>query len=391
MDTEHRRLRRCSLAQEASREDRGNRYIPELDGLHGQRFEFPLAAILIVVSACLFARAWWGHWLFMAILSGGAVVIVGSWFHLRAVVSPLSLLPAALLLFYYSGQTLAPVLLAQRSSATYDAFLFYVDRGFGFSPGILVYRWVGSVPYLDQFFFGVYTALSSAMGCCFAAHMGQARPPWKIVVLLAVTVTIGVLCYNLLPACGPLMLLGVRDFTHGDVFAAFPGTRPAMVSLALKFPRNAMPSLHMAWALVLLWISRDLRRGRWLAAVFAFLTAVATLSTGEHYLVDVIVAFPFALACWSLCVGDVPLSHPRRTLTITGGAFVYLAWIAVIRFAPGLFYASPVIPWLASIATVTGTLFAVYSQPAINLTGWKTTSYPRAVLKARGASAGFGD
>jgi hypothetical protein len=306
----------------------------------------------------------------MAMLSGGAVVIVGSWFRLRGVASPLNLIPASLLLFYYSNlpAKLVPFLTVGKSSTTYDVYLYYVDRSFGFSPSILVCRWVSSVPHLDQFFFGIYMALSLAMGICFSAYIGRgARPSWKIVVALFAAATIGVLSYNLLPACGPLMLLGTRDFLHGDAFAAFTGSRPAVVSLALRYPRNAMPSLHMTWALILLWISRGLRRGRWLAAIFAFLTAVATLSTGEHYLVDLVVAFPFALVIWSMCVGDVPLSHPRRTLTIAAGTLTFVAWIVVIRFAPGAFYASLVIPWLTSIATVAGTLIGIYSQPPISL------------------------
>jgi hypothetical protein len=170
------------------------------------------------------------------------------------------------------------------------------------------------------------------------------------------------------------MLLGGNDFYSGDAFAAFPGTQPAMVAVTPKYPRNAMPSLHMTWALLVLWISRDLGRGHWLAAIFAFFTAVATLSIGEHYLVDLVVAFPFALAIWNLCIGDVPLSHPKRTLTVAGGACVYLAWTAAIRFSPTIFYASPVIPWLASAATVAGTLFIVYSQPAIPFANREATS-----------------
>jgi hypothetical protein len=333
-----------------------------------KRLEFPLTALLLVVSALLFLQFWWGQWLFMAILSSGALVIVGSWVRWRKIASPLNLIAAALLFLYYANlpAKLVPFLTFDKSQATYDAFLFYVDRSFGRSLSVLVAELVGSVPHLDVFFFGVYMALSLAMGICYSAHMRQSRPPWKIAVLLITTVTVGVLCYNLLPACGPLMLLGRSGFLHGDPSAVFPDARPAMVGLSMKFPRNAMPSLHMTWALILLWISRDLRWGRWLAAFFAMLTVVATLSTGEHYLVDLVAAFPFAFAIWHSCVGDVPFSHPRRTLSIFGGAFAYLGWIVVIRIAPSVFYASPIVPWLAAIATVGGTLFAVYSQPAIS-------------------------
>ncbi|MGA9529710.1 MAG: phosphatase PAP2 family protein [Terriglobales bacterium] len=333
-----------------------------------KRLEFPLAALLLAVSAFFFGRDWWGHWLFMAIFAAGPAIIVGSWLRLRRLASPLNLVPASLLLIYYTNlpPKLLPFLTVDKTASTCDLFLYYVDRSFGFSPSILVCHWVSLVPHLNQFFFGIYMALSVAMGACFAAHMAQERPPWRIVLVLAAALNIGVLVYNLLPACGPLMLLGNRDFLHGDAFAAFAGMQPIPVSLPMKFPRNAMPSLHMTWALLVLWISRDMRRGTWHAAIFAILTAVATLSTGEHYLVDLVVAFPFALAIWNLCVGEVPLSHPRRMLTIAGGAFAYLAWIFAIRFAPATFYVSPVLPWLASIATVTVTLLAVYSRPAVS-------------------------
>jgi hypothetical protein len=345
------------------------------NNLVNKRIIFFWMVLILVLSAWLFARAWWEHWLYLVILSSGAGVIVGCWVHRRGVASPFNLLAAALLLVYYTEipEKIASFLTVERSPSTYDAVLYYVDRSFGFAPSILVCHWVGSIPHLNQFFFGVYLALSLAMGVCYAAHMGQARPPWSIVVLLFATATVGVLCYNLLPACGPLMLLGAPDFLHGNAFAISPITQPAVVFMSPHFARNAMPSLHMTWVLILVWISRDLRRGHWLAAIFALLTAVATLSTGEHYLVDLVVAFPFAFAIWNLFVGNTPLSHPRRTLSIAVGTSVYLAWIGVIQFDPGLFYISPVIPWLASLATVTGTLYAVYSLPPIDFANRKNS------------------
>lgn len=334
-----------------------------------ERFKLPLVMLLLLVSACLYLRVWWGNYLFMAVYSGGAVVIAAACFGRRQSISSLNLLPAALLLLYYTHipDMLAASLTYLKTTATYDGFLLYVDRSFGFSPSILISRWVGNL-HLSPFFFGVYIALSIAIGASFASHINQGEPPWKIVWVLLSAVIIGVLCYNLLPACGPRMLLGGNEFNTGDPFVAVfpPGAQPVMLAVAAKYPRNAMPSLHMTWALLVLWICRDLKRGYLPAAGFAFLTAVATLAVGEHYLVDLVVAFPFALAVWNLCVGDVPLSHPRRVLTIIAATSTYLAWITVIRFAPNVFYISPLVPWLASTLTIAGTLLAVHSQPAIS-------------------------
>ena len=67
---------------------------------------------------------------------------------------------------------------------------------------------------------------------------------------------LGVLFYNMLPACGPAHIFG----------AAFPFHPPSIadvmhmnvVPVLLKGARNAIPSLHMAWVLLVWWNSRGL-------------------------------------------------------------------------------------------------------------------------------------
>ena len=78
---------------------------------------------------------------------------------------------------------------------------------------------------------------------------------------------LGSLLYLLCPAVGP-------------VWAQTPGA-----------PRNCMPSMHLTWALLLFCYSP-----RWLrpfAAIFALLTALATLGLGEHYVLALVAALPF--------------------------------------------------------------------------------------------------
>jgi hypothetical protein len=337
-----------------------------------KRFESPFAALVLVASACLFLQRWWGNWLFAAFYSGGTIVIMGVVIMIARrrrirFASALNLLPAALLLLYYTriADRVAESLTFLKTTATYDGYLLYIDRSFGFSPSLLVSHFVGGL-HLLSFFFWIYLALAIAIGASFAIHIGNGQPNWRIVLVLLIAVVVGASCYNLLPACGPRMLLGPDRFLTGNVFAAaFPNSRPSMVAVAPKYPRNAMPSLHMTWALLVLWLSRSLKRWHLAAAVFAFLTAVATLAIGEHYLVDLVVAFPFALAIWSLCLGAVPLSDPKRTLKTVGAMCLFFGWIAVMRFVPTVFYAARAVPWGASILTVCGTLWAVYIEPPI--------------------------
>ncbi len=75
--------------------------------------------------------------------------------------------------------------------------------------------------------------------------------------------------------------------------APSPAVGPAWVGV-VNAPRNAMPSLHMTWALLALWYSP--RRLLWASAVSVRLTALATVGLGEHYLIDLAAAVPFTWA-----------------------------------------------------------------------------------------------
>ena len=85
-----------------------------------------------------------------------------------------------------------------------------------------------------------------------------------------------------------LLLAAVAGFF---LYMAFPAVGPGQVGHP-KEPRNCMPSLHLAWALMLVYFSDRFRV--WFV-VFAALMAVATLTTGQHYLVDLIAAVPFTI------------------------------------------------------------------------------------------------
>jgi hypothetical protein len=291
----------------------------------------------------------------------GPLAIFGAWFRYRNKVSIWQLAPAfALILFvFYRGWVFRQLSLA---GLTYDYYLLYVDRAFGFHPSIATYAIVerfGLFPFISL----VYESLCLCLGLCYAAHIGPSRKAGRVFAILLLPGILGPLCYKLLPACGPVWLLGSPCYT-GEIATTCANVSfsdLSLIQLDGSWPRNAMPSMHMAWALLIWWSCRDMKLGRWVALAFAFGIALATLGGGEHYLVDLVAAFPFSLAVWSLCMGDVRLHHPRRMLPFAGSCAVLLVWIACIRLAPQLFWISPVIPWAASIAIVAGTLVTLSS------------------------------
>jgi hypothetical protein len=155
----------------------------------------------------------------------------------------------------------------------------------------------------------------------------------------------------MLPACGPVHVFG----------AAFPWHPPSIaeamemnvVPILLKGARNAMPSLHMAWVLLVWWNSKGLARWvRAIALLFVVLTAMATLGSGEHYFIDLVVAFPFSLMVQALCSYSLPFRGGARRTAFLFGTFVTLTWLALLSFTTRFFWSSPVVPWAMVVATV---------------------------------------
>jgi len=162
---------------------------------------------------------------------------------------------------------------------------------------------------------------------------------------------VGILFYNIFPAGGPGNLFGQAFPFHPFPIADLP--RVILEPVAIHGERNAMPSLHLAWTLLAWWYSRGLSRlERVVAFAFLALTAFATLGTGEHWFVDLVVAFPFALLIHSLCAYQLSWKDSRRLLAIFLGLAVTLSWLATLRYGAKLFWISPIVPWGLTAMTI---------------------------------------
>ncbi len=149
---------------------------------------------------------------------------------------------------------------------TYDAVLLKYDLGISAA----VRRWSFS-PWIMRPIDLVYDAIPLFMVAGIVILRGRRRKA------LLTTIVVGsliapFLCY-LCPAVGPAHV--------GDPYA----------------PRNCMPSMHMTWTLLPCVYSTD--TWRLVFGTIAFLTAWATLATGEHYALDLVGAIGFT---WCLVV-----------------------------------------------------------------------------------------
>ena len=235
---------------------------------------------------------------------------------------------------------------------TFDLFLYSFDCSlrvqFSFLMGQLFWTW----PWVRFVCLVIYLALPLPLALVYAAQLRRQKEK-ALAVMLAFLVTgpLGVLFYNMLPACGPAHIFG----------AAFPFHPPSIadvmhmnvVPVLLKGARNAIPSLHMAWVLLVWWNSRGLACWiRAIALLFVVLTVMATLGTGEHYFIDLVVAFPFSLMVQALCSYSLPFRSGARRNAFLFGTFVTLIWLALLSFTTTIFWSSPVLPWAMIVATV---------------------------------------
>lgn len=228
---------------------------------------------------------------------------------------------------------------------SFDASL-HVQLSFVMGQAFALWKWLR----VTGLFF--YIGLAIPISLVYAGRLRRFGPKaFPTMLAFLVTGPIGILFYYIFPACGPA-------HTAHQFFPFHPLSIDQMARLVLEpiastGVENAMPSLHMVWTLLAWWYSRGLSKWeRSIAFAFLVFTVLATLGTGEHYFVDLIVAFPFALMIQSLCAYELSWKDSRRVSAFVFGVGATLSWLAALRYANHIFWVSAVVPWALVAATV---------------------------------------
>jgi hypothetical protein len=268
---------------------------------------------------------------------------------------------------------------------TFDLFLYSVDCSFRVQFSFLVgqifsrhlwFRFIGLLFYI---------ALPLPLALVYAAQLRlKSKNALPAMLAFLVTGPMGVLYYNLVPAAGPVHVFG-PNFPWNPMSTA-QALSMVLETIPLKGPRNAIPSLHMAWVLLIWWNSKGLSRWiRVIAFAFVIFTILATLGTGEHYFVDLVVAFPFALMVQALCLFVLPFRYGPRREAFLFGTFASLAWMALVSFGTRFFWISPIISWALVMATISISTWLMHrlqnsSHTNADVHGKIVTEAPVAVL-----------
>jgi len=159
--------------------------------------------------------------------------------------------------------------------------------------------------------------------------------PGKLLLAYLITFFAGPCLYLIVPACGPRHAFK-SVFPMGD-----PNVGPTLVSL--NYWPNAIPSLHVATALLLVFFAGKSRLLRGIAWFYLGGTALATLAF-EHYAIDLVVAVPFA--CFAALLAERQIRPALANLGLV------LAWLLAIRFATPALAAYPLVLRILALATI---------------------------------------
>jgi hypothetical protein len=235
------------------------------------------------------------------------------------------------------------VLSATANPETLDLLAFAFDRSLGLDPSATAARFVLNSPLIRELALATYAALPLVVAVAFALQLRQRdRRPDSLMVFMAIAL-IGFPIYFLYPVAGPV-------FAFGALFPDHLPALPVAVDVLPWAPRNGMPSLHFAWALALCFHARNAGfRARLGYGAFLWLTALAILGLGEHYLIDLVVALPLVLVALALCA---PASTIYRRRALAAGIVMLAAWLAWLTWGASTFAGVGRAHWLPMVLTL---------------------------------------
>jgi len=230
---------------------------------------------------------------------------------------------------------------------SHDVLLYRFDQTLGFQPSIIMARLFDLFPGL-RFASNIAYGGLPAIVCVLYAVQREDKNAFRVNLIaeLGIATAAGFLMYFVYPAAGPKYLLGANFPLHPPSPAELRSASLVHVSYL-----NAMPSLHMTWALLLWW--NTLVSKLWLRLLTAFtlvFTVCATLGLGEHYLADLAVAFPFALIFQGVC--SVEATRRLRYAAVGIGGGFASCFLLFLRYGIPFIESHPGMSWAFVIVTI---------------------------------------
>jgi hypothetical protein len=242
----------------------------------------------------------------------------------------------------------------------YDAYIHSFEQTLGMSVERIAVASYDRLPPLAWLATGCYLALPVALVAVFVKQPSRDLQTRVLLAILAAGVS-GFLLYRVSPAVGPK-----------DAFAVLsPGSLPRFGVADVKpiwtpghVPRNGMPSLHAAWAALILFnMAGFTRRGRAVLGAFVGFSLWAAVARYQHWVLDLVVAVPFAVAIQLAIAGQPGRSPSRSWIGAAVCGLIVLGWLVGLR--EGVFLeVSSWLSWLAVLSTLVLPLWLARPGPS---------------------------
>lgn len=213
-----------------------------------------------------------------------------------------------LLLVYETFRGLVPELNSHVNYALAPHFDQFV---FGNLPTVYLQQllWHGHVQWYDFVFYLAYMAhFILPMGLAILVWKTRESHYWRVVTTYLLVAFTAFITYFLFPAAPPWLasqnhFIGPLTRISSDVWYSL-GIRdfPSFYNHIAANPVAAVPSLHAAWAVLLVLFVGKLYGRRWglIAAIYPLLIFIGTVYQGEHYAFDIICGAAYAYAGYYL-------------------------------------------------------------------------------------------
>ena len=222
----------------------------------------------------------------------------------------------------------------------YDVYLHAIDHTLGICPPQILFRIIQQHS-LWRTVLGAYQLLPTMMVAGYGWALYSNSLPNRLLASYFITALCAAL-YLIVPACGPSFLLG-NSFASAHVSASVSLIR-------LGYVANCIPSAHLSMAITIWFFNRTNAITRTACLIFIFLTGFSTLALGEHYLIDLVLSFPFAV----FVVSSATAQYCRAGVSM----LCVLLWLTSIRLSIHTLLDHSL--WLWSAAALTVAVSCVY-------------------------------
>lgn len=172
-----------------------------------------------------------------------------------------------------------------------DKFLAHIDQELFFSTANFSMWMRGQYPLINNLLSGFYCFFPYETFLCFLVlPLFNPNRSRELVFLISFAGFLGFFIYFFFPAIGPMAIEHyVLSAQEADLFKNIVLLRE-LKSLPNYFLEGSIsfPSYHTIWALIFAWVWRDHKWIFWPLVLINMLIIISTLSTGWHYLSDVL-------------------------------------------------------------------------------------------------------